>query len=76
MAAFAVQSNVIRGLSKIQYEALREMCRYSNNLYNVALYNIRQCYFNSKNLLTKTITMSARPTKTIRYCKRVLHSRH
>ena len=52
MAAFAVQSNVIRGLSKIQYEALREMCRYSNNLYNVALYNIRQCYFNSKKFLT------------------------
>ena len=52
MASFAVQSNVIRGLSRIQYEALREMCRYSNNLYNVALYNIRQYFFNSKKFLT------------------------
>lgn len=52
MATFAVQSNIIRGLSKKQYEALREMCHYSNNLYNVALYNIRQYYFNSKKFLT------------------------
>lgn len=39
---FAVQSNVIRGLSKQQYQTLKELCQYSNNLYNVALYNIRQ----------------------------------
>ena len=52
MATYCVQSNVIRGLSKEQYELLREMCRYSNNLYNVALYNIRQHYFNTKQFLT------------------------
>ena len=52
MAAYAVQSNVIRGLSKKQYALLREMCQYSNNLYNVALYNIRQHYFNTKRFLT------------------------
>lgn len=31
---------------------LAEMCRYSNNLYNVALYNIRQYYFSEKKFLT------------------------
>lgn len=52
MATYCVQSNVIRGLSKEQYRLLREMCRYSNNLYNVALYNIRQHYFKTKQFLT------------------------
>ena len=52
MGMYCVQSNVIRGLSKEQYDLLREMCRYSNNLYNVALYNIRQHYFNTKQVLT------------------------
>ena len=31
---------------------LAEMCRYANNLYNVALYNIRQHYFENKKFLT------------------------
>lgn len=52
MATYAVQSNVIRGLSKQQYALLKEMCHYSNNLYNVALYNVRQHYFNTKKFLT------------------------
>ena len=45
---FAVQSNVIRHLSNEQYQTLGELCQLSNNLYNVALYNIRQ-YFSAKN---------------------------
>ena len=49
---FAVQSNVIRHLSKEQYQTLRELCQLSNNLYNVALYNIRQYFFNQKLFLT------------------------
>lgn len=49
---FAVQSNVIRGLSKQQYQTLKELCQYSNNLYNVALYNVRQYFFNEKQFLT------------------------
>ena len=49
---FLTQSNVIRGLTKDEYKILREMCVYSNNLYNVALYNIRQYYFSSKRFLT------------------------
>lgn len=48
---FLTQSNIIRGLSKEEYSMLREMCSYSNNLYNVALYNIRQYYFHEKKFL-------------------------
>lgn len=48
---YLTQSNVIRGLSKEEYAILREMCQYSNNLYNVALYNIRQYYFKEKKFL-------------------------
>nr|WP_296327805.1 transposase [uncultured Acidaminococcus sp.] len=48
---YRTQSNIIRGLSKEEYSILREMCRYSNNLYNVALYNIRQYYFQEKKFL-------------------------
>ena len=32
---YLTQSNIIRGLSKQEYTMLREMCQYSNNLYNV-----------------------------------------
>ena len=49
---YAVQSNVIRGLTKHQYSMLREMCQYSNNLYNVALYNVRQYFFENNKYLS------------------------
>lgn len=48
---FLTQTNIIRGLTKTEYAMLGEMCRYSNNLYNVALYNIRQHYFDTKQFL-------------------------
>ena len=48
---YLTQTNAIRGLTKEQYVMLREMCQYSNNLYNVALYNIRQYFFNEKRFL-------------------------
>ena len=48
---YLTQSNVIRGISKEEYSILRETCQYSNNLYNVALYNIRQYYFQDKKFL-------------------------
>ena len=48
---YLTQSNTIRHLSKKEYSMLREMCQYSNNLYNVALYNIRQHYFHEKKFL-------------------------
>ena len=49
---YAVQSNVIRGLTKEQHQILAELCQYSNNLYNVALYNIRQYFFAQNKFLT------------------------
>lgn len=49
---YLTQSNQIRGLSKQQYKVLREMCWISKNLYNVALYNIRQYYFQEKKFLS------------------------
>ena len=48
----AVQSNVIRHLSKKQYQILKELCQLLNNLYNIALYNIRQYFFSQKMFLT------------------------
>ena len=49
---YATQTNTLKGLSKEAYEAIAEMCRYANNLYNVGLYNIRQYYFQEKQFLT------------------------
>lgn len=49
---YAVQSNVIRNLTKEQHQILTEFCQYSNNLYNVALYNIRQYFFIQNKFLT------------------------
>ena len=48
---YLTQSNIIRGLSKQEYTMLREMCQYSNNLYNVAVYTIRQHYFDTQQFL-------------------------
>ena len=42
---YLTQSNQIKGLTKAEYEALRELCRYTKNLSNVGLYSIRQCFF-------------------------------
>ncbi len=42
---YLTQSNQIKCLTKTEYEALREMCRYAKNLYNVGLYSIRQYFF-------------------------------
>ena len=41
----------LRGLSKAEYSMLREMCTYANNLYNKALYEVRQHYFREKKYL-------------------------
>ena len=42
---YATQSNIIHGLTKHEYNMLRELCRYANKIYNLALYNTRQRYF-------------------------------
>lgn len=48
---FLTQSNQIRGLTSKEYSILKELCWFSKNLYNVALYNIRQHYFTEKQFL-------------------------
>ena len=42
---YLTQRNQIKGLDKNEYEALRKMCRYAKNLYDVGLYSIRQHFF-------------------------------
>ena len=49
---YLTQTNVIRNLTKDEYFQLREMCFFSNCLYNMALYNIRQQYFENKTYMT------------------------
>lgn len=44
---YLTQTNVINNLTKDKYFQLRELCFFSNCLYNVAIYNIRQQYFNN-----------------------------
>ncbi len=48
---YLTQINLIRGLTKAQYFQLREMCFFSNCLYNFALYNVCQKFFTDKTYL-------------------------
>lgn len=48
---FLTQTNEIRKLTKAEYHILKELCSYANNLYNAALYQIRQYYFVHKKFL-------------------------
>ncbi|MBR0261270.1 MAG: hypothetical protein IJQ85_05705, partial [Selenomonadaceae bacterium] len=48
---YLTQINMIRGLTKAEYFQLREMCFFSNCLYNFALYNVRQRFFADKTYL-------------------------
>ena len=48
---FGVQKQQLKHLSKNEYKALRELCFLSKNMYNVALYSIRQYYFTEKKFL-------------------------
>lgn len=49
---FGVQRQQLKHLSKKEYLALRTLCQLSKNMYNVALYNIRQYYFTEKKFLS------------------------
>lgn len=42
---YLTQKNQIRGLKASDFEALRQLCRLSKNLYNVGLYSVRQFFF-------------------------------
>ena len=48
---FGVQKQQLKHLSKKEYVALKELCFLSKNMYNVALYSIRQYYFTEKKFL-------------------------
>lgn len=48
---FLTQKNQLRGLSKQEFLALRELCRLSKNLYNVGLYCVRQYFFAERKYL-------------------------
>ena len=41
----------VKHLTKEEFKELRELCRYAKNLYNQALYNIRQHYFSDGSYL-------------------------
>lgn len=49
---YQTQKNQIRRLTKQEFSALRELCRLSKNMYNVALYNVRQYFFTERKRLT------------------------
>ena len=48
---FGVQKQQLKHLTANEYKALRELCFLTKNMYNVALYNIRQYYFTEKKFL-------------------------
>lgn len=49
---FLVQSQIIRDLSHDEYFLLSKLCFFSNCLFNVGLYNVRQHYFETKKYLS------------------------
>ena len=48
---FGVQKQQLKHLTKKEYVALKELCFLSKNMYNVALYSVRQYYFTEKKFL-------------------------
>lgn len=48
---FGIQKQQLKHLTKTEYLALKELCFLSKNMYNVALYNVRQYYFAEKKFL-------------------------
>ena len=51
---FGIQKQQLKHLSKKEYLALKELCFLSKNMYNVALYSVRQYYFTEKKFLCFT----------------------
>lgn len=49
---YLTQTQQLKRLSKIEYKALKELMFYSKNIYNVALYNVRQEFFETKKFLS------------------------
>ncbi|MDJ0536325.1 MAG: transposase, partial [Xenococcaceae cyanobacterium MO_207.B15] len=49
---YATQKNQLRRLSKQEFDALSVLCRLSKNLFNSALYECRQYFFQERKRLT------------------------
>ncbi|WP_298840466.1 hypothetical protein [uncultured Clostridium sp.] len=49
---YGVQKQQLKDLSAKEYKALKQLCILSKNMYNVALYSIRQHYFTEKKFLS------------------------
>ena len=52
MELYITQRQVLKYLNINEYIALKTLCRYSKDMYNMALYNVRQHYFNTKQYLS------------------------
>ena len=52
MELYITQRQVIKHLDLNEYIALKTLCRYSKDMYNIELYNVRQHYFNTKQYLS------------------------
>ena len=52
MGNYATQIQCLNNLSVREFNILRKLSLASNSLYNVALYNVRQYFFNTKNYLS------------------------
>ncbi len=48
---YGTQKQQLKHLTKEEYLLLKELCHLSKNMYNVALYNVRQHFFNDKTYL-------------------------
>lgn len=49
---YGCQKQQLNHLSKKEYIALKTMCHFAKNLYNVGLYNVRQYYFQEQKYLS------------------------
>ncbi|MCT4507308.1 MAG: transposase [Tepidibacter sp.] len=49
---FGIQKQQLKNLSADEYKVIKELCFLSKNIYNVALYNVRQYFFTEKKYLS------------------------
>lgn len=52
MELYKTQRQVLKHLNCNEYIALKTLCRYSKDMYNITLYNVRQHFFNTKQYLS------------------------
>ena len=52
MELYKTQRQVLKHLDYNEYIALKSLCRYSKDMFNIALYSVRQHYFKTKEYLS------------------------